>query len=243
VLQGRFESPSRTLEPRTLRGLSPPRRDPPEARKGSCKFPKCLSQNRAELRLFLESVSGSSSLSDENVLSDSELVDLVRRGDLESFSALCRRYERSVLAVALAGLRDIHAAEDVVQTTLLAGFQRLSTLTNPSKFGPWILQIARRQVIESVRKRQMAVAVPGNDAIELATDDPPVPDWIDTEHLLNLIDRLPTRERVLIGLRFFDGHSLADIAEITTRPLGTVSKQLSRATTRLRAWLEKEDKQ
>jgi RNA polymerase sigma-70 factor (ECF subfamily) len=149
----------------------------------------------------------------------------------------------SVLAVALAGLRDIDAAEDVVQMTLLAGFQRLSTLTNPSKFGPWILQIARRQVIESVRKRQMAVAVPGNDAIELATDDPPVPDWIDTEHLLNLIDRLPTRERVLIGLRFFDGHSLADIAEITTRPLGTVSKQLSRATTRLRAWLEKEDKQ
>jgi RNA polymerase sigma-70 factor (ECF subfamily) len=188
-------------------------------------------------------VSGSSSLSDENVHSDSELVDLVRRGDLESFSALCRRYERSVLAVALAGLRDIHAAEDVVQMTLLAGFQRLSTLTNPSKFGPWILQIARRQIIESVRKRQMAVAVPGDDAIELATDDPPVPDWIDTEHLLNLIDRLPTRERVLIGLRFFDGHSLADIAEITTRPLGTVSKQLSRATTRLRAWLEKEDKQ
>ena len=58
-----------------------------------------------------------------------------------------------------------------------------------------------------------------------------------------LFRSLPTRERVLIGLRFFDGHSLADIAEITTRPLGTVSKQLSRATTRLRAWLEKEDKQ
>jgi len=95
------------------------------------------------------------------VLSDSELVDRVRRGDVESFGALSRRYERSVLAIALAGLHDIHAAEDVVQSTLLLAFQRLATLNNSSKFGPWLVQIARRQVIESVRKRPVSVAVGG----------------------------------------------------------------------------------
>ncbi len=70
-----------------------------------------------------------------------------------------------------------------------------------------------------------------------------MPDWINAEHLVSVIDRLPDHERVLIGLRFFDGHSLAEIAETTARPLGTVSKQLSRAIARLRAWLEKEEKQ
>jgi RNA polymerase sigma-70 factor (ECF subfamily) len=146
------------------------------------------------------------------------------------------------VAVALAQLRDIHAAEDVVQTTLLAGFRRLSTLSDASKFGPWLLQIARRQVIESARQRRISVAVPAGEATELATNDAPGTDWVETEHLVNLIERLPDHERVLIGLRFFDGHSLAEIAEITARPLGTVSKQLSRATARLRAWLEKEEK-
>ena len=53
--------------------------------------------------------------------------------------------------------------------------------------------------------------------------------------------RLPAPERALIGLRFFDGLSLAEIADATGRPISTVSKQLSRAIARLRAWVEKDD--
>jgi RNA polymerase sigma-70 factor (ECF subfamily) len=177
----------------------------------------------------------------KSVLADAELVDRVRRGDVESFGELCRRYERSVLAVALAQLRDIHAAEDVAQTTLLAGFQRLSTLTDSSKFGPWILQIARRQVIDWTRRRQPSVAAVERGPLESATCAAPEADWIEQEHLLTLVDRLPERERVLIGLRFFDGYRMAEIAEITARSLGTVTKQLSRALARLRSAFEREN--
>ena len=64
--------------------------------------------------------------------SDSALVDRAQQGDVESFGLLVRRYERSVLAVALRELRDIHAAEDVTQTTLLLAFRRLETLKDGS---------------------------------------------------------------------------------------------------------------
>ena len=177
-----------------------------------------------------------------SVLSDAQLVDQVRRGDAEAFGALCRRYERSVLAVALAELRDIHAAEDVAQATLLAGFQRLSTLSHPSKFGPWILQIARRQVVDWTRQRQLSAAAIGEGTHQRQAGDEAAIDWIEKEHLLELVDRLPERERVLLGLRFFDGHRVAEISEITGRPVGTVTKQLSRAISRLRAAFEKENR-
>lgn len=49
------------------------------------------------------------------------------------------------------------------------------------------------------------------------------------------------RERVLVGLRYFDGYNTAEIAQITARPIGTVTKQLSRATRRLRSWWDKEN--
>ena len=39
---------------------------------------------------------------------------------------------------------------------------------------------------------------------------------------------LPERERRLLLLRHFDGHSVAAIAQIVGRPVGTVTKQLSR---------------
>jgi RNA polymerase sigma-70 factor, ECF subfamily len=65
--------------------------------------------------------------------------------------------------------------------------------------------------------------------------------WIEHEHLLSLVARLPDHERVLIGQRYLDGHSIAEIAAITSRPIGTVTKRLSRAIARLRLWWDKEN--
>jgi RNA polymerase sigma-70 factor (ECF subfamily) len=216
----------------------------PQSRAAAAKPEKSAnfaSQKRVDVPLFSGCLELSPSGVTKNVLSDAELVERARRGDTESYGSLCRRYERSALAVALTRLGDVHAAEDVVQATLLVGFQRLATLSDASKFGPWILQIARRQALESTRRRHMSVAIPGGRTSEITTSEASTTDWIDKDNLLRLVERLPDHERVLIGLRFFDGLSLAEIAETTARPLGTVSKQLSRATTRLRGWLRKEE--
>lgn len=172
--------------------------------------------------------------------SDAELVANAKRGDMEAFGRLIERYERSVLAAALAELRDIHAAEDVVQNVLLLAFRRLETLRDAAKFGPWLMQIARRQVAEAARER-----IPANTPHSCAEQEIAVPDngtsWIENEHLLSLVARLPENERVLVGLRYFDGHSMAEIAEISGRPIGTVTKQLSRSIARLRDWWDKEN--
>jgi RNA polymerase sigma-70 factor, ECF subfamily len=207
----------------------------------SCKVSEYVSQNMVDSRQIGRVVDRLNQWEQRRVVSDSELVDRAKRRDVEAFGALVARYERSVLAVALAGLRDIHAAEDVTQATLLLAFQRLASLNDGSRFGPWLMRIARRQVVEAARHRRVRVKVPGDDSMEQFGFDAHASDWIEHEHLLGLVNRLPDRERVLIGLRFFDGRSVSEIAEITARPLGTVTKQLSRATARLRAWLEKEN--
>jgi RNA polymerase sigma factor (sigma-70 family) len=56
--------------------------------------------------------------------------------------------------------------------------------------------------------------------------------------LLAAVMRLPERERQLLMLRHFGGHSVADIAEMLGRPVGTVTKQLSRSYGRLREQFE-----
>lgn len=175
------------------------------------------------------------------MISDAELLASVRRGDVEAFGRLIERYERSVLASALAELRDIHLAEDVAQETLLLAFRRLDSLRDDGKFGSWLMQIARRQVVDAVRARRVPVSVPLEDFQRETADASGNQSWVENEHLLSLVARLPDHERVLVGLRYFDGHSMAEIAEITGRPIGTVTKQLSRAIRRLRSWWEKEN--
>ena len=56
----------------------------------------------------------------------------------------------------------------------------------------------------------------------------------DSEFLLAALMALPERERRLLMLRHFGGHSVAEIGQIVGRPVGTVTKQLSRGYARLR---------
>ena len=58
-----------------------------------------------------------------------------------------------------------------------------------------------------------------------------------SRHLNRAAQSLPMQERLVVTLRYFNGHSVQQIADLTGRPLGPVTKQLSRAYTRLRAML------
>ncbi len=171
--------------------------------------------------------------------SDSELIERVLRGDLDAYGALVERYERHVRAAAIHAVRDPQLAEDVVQEAFIAAFESLPALRNSTKFGAWLLGIVRRRAARTLRTRRRAPAI-----VCLADSAAVEPDGLpcgESLGLLELVERLPDRERVLIGLRHFDGHSVTEIARITGRPVGTITKQLSRAHARLRAWLgEKE---
>ena len=144
--------------------------------------------------------------------SDAELVARVRRGDVEAFGVLSNRYERTLLAAALADLRDAHAAEDVVQATLLLAFRRIETLCDTECFGAWLIQIGRRQIIDVVRERRLPHNVPLNGSEPSPGAESQSAAWIDQEYLLSLVTRLTEKEQLLIGMRYFDGHSMAEIA-------------------------------
>lgn len=171
--------------------------------------------------------------------SDAHLVQRVQNGDRAAFETLITRYERSVRYVALAFLTDHHAAEDATQETFIAAYRTLSTLREREKFGPWLMQIARRTSGKLVSQRQrmpVAVAGPEREATPVTLETPL------RQHLLTLLEQLPEQERLVVTMRYFDGHSAQEISDITARPLGTVTKQLSRAYERLREMIAKSDK-
>lgn len=164
--------------------------------------------------------------------SDAELVKAVLEGDQALYAELIRRHQRVVLATAWQTLGDYHAAEDAAQEAFVAAYENLGTLRDPSSFAAWVLKIARRQALR-MAQRQVAVS-----SIE-AADDPAasgdaVPLDEDVQRLLAALARLPEHERVVVTLHYVDGHNVQTIADITGRPLGTVTKQLSRAVGRLR---------
>jgi RNA polymerase sigma factor (sigma-70 family) len=172
-----------------------------------------------------------------NTQSDSQLVKAALNGDRNAYGCLFERHERSIQAVALAILGDYNAAQDAVQESFVTAYRKLSGLRKASSFGPWIRKIARHQAIQMYRgmqEREYAKQriINTNDVSD---------DWrIDESNhrLLEAVMRLPKHERTVIMLKYFDGHSTRMISEMTGRPVGTVTMQLSRARARLHEWLK-----
>lgn len=172
---------------------------------------------------------------------DLELVNRVRTGEIQAFANLVERYERTVLAVVQAEVRDPEAAQDLTESTLLLAYRHLGKLPDGSQFGPWLLRLARRKSIEVVRKTPVELgAVVGDSTPSWGSFDSA---WIDHEHILGLVTRLPEEERRLVGLRYFDNHSLTEIAELVGEPVEVVTRQISRAVMRLQFWWEREQEQ
>jgi RNA polymerase sigma-70 factor, ECF subfamily len=172
------------------------------------------------------------------VQSDAQIAAMVCAGDIGIYAVLVRRYERLVRAAVLQTVGDRHLADDLVQDSLLIAFESLSTLRDGERFGPWLLSIARNQAARSFRgasRRETTLA--DMDAL-VGGNDTGLGD--QSRELLELVERLPEHERIIVGLKYFGGHTASEIATITSRPIGTITKQLSRAHERLGEWLKQE---
>jgi len=171
---------------------------------------------------------------------DADVVRAVLEGDREAFEDLVARYQRTVWATCWAILGDAHLAQDATQDVFLAAFRQLGSLRRANSFGSWLLTITRRQA-NRVRRQRKATRLlqMGHEPVA-----PQAEPFVATDKrwskLLAALERLPERERVIITLRFFDGHEVGAIARMTGRPIGTVTKQLSRSYERLRRALRKE---
>ena len=138
----------------------------------------------------------------------------------QSFHALAR------LACVLTG--DAAAAEDLAQESLLRVRDRFDSLDSPPAY-------TRTVLINLCRKRERQVR---QLRVAHASLRPPVTIEGETGELLDLVDRLPYRQRAVLVLRYFEGLNEAEIAAaIGCRP-GTVKSLASRGLAQLRKDLE-----
>ncbi|MHC4394926.1 MAG: RNA polymerase sigma factor [Planctomycetota bacterium] len=164
--------------------------------------------------------------------SDAELVKAVLDGDKAAFAVLVKRYERSARAAALNVLSDYHRAQDTAQDAFVQAYENLPALRKAGAFGPWLMKIAHRAALDSLRRKPKTA--PLETAVDAAIENPDGRLDEDKYMLLAAVMKLPKAERQVVMLRYFSGHSVKDVADIADRSLGTVTKQLSRAHKRLR---------
>jgi RNA polymerase sigma-70 factor (ECF subfamily) len=156
------------------------------------------------------------------------LVTKAQGGDESAFGDLILRYERRVLAQFLARTPSTAVAEDLAQETFLRAFTALPKLDDPRRFAPWLFGIAKNLYREWARDQSKRK--PTQDQAPQGKN----PELVDRKVSLHkdiyrIVHELPDPYREVLVLRYFGGASTPEIASSLERPLGTVTKQVSRA--------------
>ena len=167
--------------------------------------------------------------------SDEQLIAAIMKGDRTAYADLVRRYEATVRAVALKVLDNLHDAQDAAQEAYIKAYHKLPALRNHQRFAPWLMKIAKRTALDLARKKaRTPIARPLDDA-DIPGNDGKLDR--DSETLLTAVMKLPQQEKRALMLHHFDQHPVREVALLTGRSVGTVTKQLSRAYARLRQQL------
>jgi len=166
--------------------------------------------------------------------STEELVKAVRAGEKSAFGQLVQLYQRAAIITAHSVLRDPERAQDAAQEAFVIAYTKLNQLQAAAAFGPWLLKIVRRRA--SLMQRERREERLRSDTV--VANFGQTSDWLHRyEEVIEQLARLPEHERVVVVLRYVNGHSLQEISGTTGKPVGTIKKQLSRALGRLRKWL------
>jgi RNA polymerase sigma-70 factor (ECF subfamily) len=85
-------------------------------------------------------------------VTDQELVDKARDGDVPAFEALVGRHHRAALRAALAALGSAQDADDVTQEAWMAAHARLGDFRGQASFRTWLLTIVWNKALDRRRE-------------------------------------------------------------------------------------------
>jgi len=157
-------------------------------------------------------------------------------------SSLRREFEERLLEcgtlafrVARGVVHNAADAEDVAQEALLRAYRRFDRLRDRTRFRAWLVRTTFRLALDqtrSSRRREQretvwAVEAPLPTAEDLAASSE------FGRRLMEAMESLPEKLRLVLLLASIDGHSSDEIAELLQVPVGTVKSRLHSARKQL----------
>jgi RNA polymerase sigma factor (sigma-70 family) len=165
------------------------------------------------------------------------LIQRAQEGDLEAFAEVTRRFQHMAFGYAVALLRDLQQAEDVVQEAFVAAWFGLRTLADPAAFPGWLRGIVRHQAYRVLRQRpqaplplEAAYGVPANGS----TPDRRAEEREQVAAVLGAIAGLPSPLREVVTLFYVHDCTQQDIATFLSLPVTTVNNRLHAARQQLK---------
>jgi RNA polymerase sigma-70 factor, ECF subfamily len=158
------------------------------------------------------------------------LVELARGGDTEAFGLLYDHYHVAVYRFVYYRVGSVALAEDLTSETFFRALRSMGSFRWQGKdFGAWLMTIARNLTTDHFKagRTRLEYATEDMTAHDEQTDGPEssVLASLTNEALLSALTELPHEQQECLIMRFLQGLSIAETAQVLGRTEGAV-KQL-----------------
>ena len=185
---------------------------------------------------------------------DDELIREAQAGDRTSFDTLVRRYDQSVLRLALHMLGNEQDAQDVHQEAFIKAYRHLGNFRFECSFYTWLYRIVTNLCLDQLRRRKSRREDPATvldssgdemDLMANVSDDRAMANpgreldrKVMAGQIAAALDKLTPRERTVFELKHYQGLKLRTIGQMLSTTEETAKNTLFRATRKLREQLK-----
>lgn len=161
---------------------------------------------------------------------------------MQAQSQVYQLFAGKLFALSLKYSKNQQDAEDVLQDSFLIIFNKIHQYTNKGSFEGWLKRIVINTALQKYREKSTLYLIKEEANLyeeEVVLDE----DNISIDFLLELIQELPDRYRLIFNLYILDNFSHKEIAKMLAISEGTSKSNLSRARQLLKKKLEKNQQQ
>ena len=186
-----------------------------------------------------DNVSGRSGQAREDTV---RLVERLKAGDERAFEELVGTYRERLYRVAWRILRDDESAEDAAQEAFIKVYRHIARFEGRSSLYTWMYRITVNIALNKLKRDKFRQMVPLGDMIR--KDRNPRSDPARAAMGAEIVDRvreavetLPDKQRAVFTLKFYEGMSHKEIAEVVGCSEGTSKANYFHAVRKLRKLL------
>ena len=179
-----------------------------------------------------------------NDLRDEQLITLIAHGEKDALETFYNRFASSVFSLARYMLKEPPLAEEVTQDIFLRLWQKASSF-NPERGTPraWFMSVAHHRIIDVIKARKRRAQSTDQVSHELLDLHPSRFEGteeqahrnIEREEIFKELAVIPSEQRQVIVLAYFEGYTQSEIATELDQPLGTVKTRIRLGMQKLRA--------
>lgn len=177
-------------------------------------------------------------------LPDLDLFNALRNGQVQALSLLYDRYARLVYSLAFKILANAEEAEDVMQDIFLTLWQRNTYNPSRGSLSSFLTTMTRSRAIDKLRSRGTRYrslqrwAGMNRSETQTATPLEQVSMGERAQLILAALEQLPSNERQVLEIGYYEGLSQSEIAKRLEIPLGTVKTRSRQGLLKLRQALQ-----